>query len=353
MRPPLVPEDILPSRLQAQAVRALVRSVISAAGTVDRTQSPEQYAKARWGTEVARNVDYVMRAATSPAITTQSGWAAEIAHVVMMFIASLRPVSAAADLLSRGLQLRFNGAAGISLPTISQQPAGFVGESKPIPVVQFTSASGVTLQPRKLALITVLSHELMASSNAEAIVRQCLIEAGVLGLDAALLSASAGTADAPAGLLNGVAALPASSATPPSDAMVSDLAALGGAVARVAGTNICFVMAPEQALAAHLYAPMLSYPVLASKALPAKTVIALASDALVSAFDPAPMIDVSRDMAAVMSDAPGDIVSAGGVVGAPVASVFQTDKIALRMRLPCAWAVRASNAIAWMSATTW
>jgi hypothetical protein len=54
-----------------------------------------------------------------------------------------------------------------------------------------------------------------------------------------------------------------------------------------------------------------------------------------------------------MNDAPGDIVTAGGVVGAPIASVFQTDKISLKMRLPCAYAMRASNAIAWMSATVW
>ena len=34
----------------------------------------------------------------------------------------------------------------------------------------------------------------------------------------------------------------------------------------------------------------------------------------------------------MFDSAPGDVVSSGGVVSSPVASVFQTDKIALRMR---------------------
>ena len=128
---PLVPEDRSPDRRRDDAMRSLVRTCISAAATIDKSRSPAEYAARRWGSEVARNVDYVVRATSSPATTTQTGWAAELAPVVLMFLASLKPVSAAADVLARGLQLRFDGAGTISLPTITTQPAGFVGQSKP------------------------------------------------------------------------------------------------------------------------------------------------------------------------------------------------------------------------------
>jgi hypothetical protein len=352
---PLVPEDISPAadRKRDEVMRTLVRSVISAAGTIDHSRSPQEFARQRWGTEVARSVDYLIRGAVSPATTTTVGWATELAPITLMFLASLRPVSAGADVLARGLQLRFNGAASILLPTITTQAAQFVGEGKPIPIAQFQSASGARLDPRKLALIATLTHEMISSSNAEAIVRACLVESAALGLDAALFSASAGSTDAPAGLLNGVAPMTASTATPFSEAAIADLGMLGGAIARVAGNNIVFVCAPEQALAVRLHEPLFNYPVLASRALPAKTVIAIAADALVSAFDTTPMISASRDMEAVFDTAPGDVVTAGGVVGAPVASIFQSDRVALKMRLPCGWILRSPSAIAFTNATTW
>jgi hypothetical protein len=350
---PLVPEDYSPDRRREEAMRSLTRSCISAAACIDHSRSPQEYARARWGSDEGRTVNYMLRAATSPATTTAAGWAAELSHVVVSFLSSLRPISAASDLLNRGLQLRFAGAGIISLPTITTQPAGFVGQTKAIPIVQFQTSAGVQLQAHKLALIAALTHEMISSSNAEQIVRQCLVESGALGLDNALFSANAATADAPAGLLAGVGALAASTASPATEAMISDLSTLAGAVARVAGSNLVFIAAPEQALGIRLRAPLLDLPVLASKALPAKTVIAVAADALVSGFETTPTIDASRDMEAVFDTAAGEVVSAGGVISSSVASVYQSDRVALRMTLKCAWGLRASNALAWVNATTW
>src|SRR5262249_43873733 len=144
-----------------------------------------------------------------------------------------------------------------------------------------------------------------------------------------------------------------SSSTVLSDAMVEDLAKLGGIVSRAAGQSIVFIAAPEQALAIALWSPMFDYPVLASSALTAKTVIAVASNALVSGFDPVPSINASYETEVHMETSPAEIVSPGGAVAVPVASIYQKDSIALRMLMPCAWALRASGAIAYMNAVNW
>jgi hypothetical protein len=181
-----------------------------------------------------------------------------------------------------------------------------------------------------------------------------LVEAAALGVDAVLFSANAGTADAPAGLLNGVSPVTASTATVLSDAMAQDLANIGAAVARVAGKNVAFIAAPEQALAIALFAPMFAYPVLATKALAKGTVIAVATSALVSAFDPVPAIEASREATVHWDDsAPAEIVGSGGAVAQPVGTVFQSDSVLLRMRMLAAWALRSTNAIAFVQNVVW
>src|SRR5262249_3446625 len=150
--------------------------------------------------------EYVLRAATNPATTTTAGWAAELSPVSLVFLQALRGISAGAELLRRGLQVRFNGEGQILLPTIAQGQAGFVGQGKPIPVGQCASSRGASLLPHKLALISALTRQMVESSNAEAIIRAVLTESAAVGLDAALFSANAATADAPAGLLYGIGA---------------------------------------------------------------------------------------------------------------------------------------------------
>jgi hypothetical protein len=334
------------------AIEAVVVSLSRAGVALGRSAfepavRPPEQAKRAFGSD--RGVELILRAASTPASTTTVGWASELAHVTSFFLASLAPVSAGVELLGRGIQLRFAGDGSISLPTIAVgSGATFIGQGKPIPVVSFPTAAGVKLEPHKLALITTLSRETVESSNAEAILRATLAESAALGLDAALLSTNAATADAPPGLLNGVTPTTPSTATPLSDAMAADLAALGGAVARVAGGEIVFVAAPEQALAIKLRSPNFAYPVLASKALAAKTVVAVAANALVSGFDPVPEITASREPELVMDTAPGD---PGGTQ--QTMTMFQGDRLALRMRMRATWALRSTSAIAFAQNVAW
>jgi hypothetical protein len=343
-----------PIRLDhAAAVRgdALSRAALAfARSRFDPSSSPLEHARRAFAGD--RAVELIVRAASAPASPTTSGWADVLAHVSTVFFASLVGPSAAADVFVRGLRVNFDGVGAIALPLIAVGSASFVGTGKPIPVTQFATASGVKLEPHKLALISVLTREMVESSNAEAIVGAALKESASYGLDAAFFSASAGTPAAPAGILNGVAALTPSTNADTWAAMISDLSAIGGAVARVAGSDVVFVAAPEQALAVALRAPDFG-PVLASRALPAKTVVAVAANAVASGFDSAPVIEASRETELLLDTAPGEIVPQGGSLTYPTGTLFQGDKLALKMRMEAGWTLRAPNTVAWMSSVSW
>ena len=336
-------------------ISTLVRTLIATARhQLDRTVAPAEVAKRSWGDE-APQVEYLLRAASSPAQISAPSWAGELAHVVTIFLPSLAPLSAGVQLLARGLQLQFDNAAVIKLPLIPQGQASFVGELKPIPVNQFATSAGVTLTPFKLATITVLTREIMDSSNAEQIVRQTLSESVSNGLDAAMFSVGPGSASQPQGLLYGVGASTKSVATDKNLAMIDDLSTIAGAVARVAGAGpIIFVAAPEQAASIELRFPKdIDYPVLATAALSAGTVIAVAANALVSAFAGTPQIEANREAELVMDSVPGEVASAGGLVGAPIGSIFQTDRVALKISMQTNWCLRTAGAVSWVSGTTW
>ncbi len=301
-----------PIRLDhAAAVRgdALSRAVLAfARSRFDPSSSPLEHARRAFAGD--RAVELIVRAASAPASPTTSGWADVLAHVSTVFFASLVGPSAAADVFVRGLRVNFDGVGAIALPLIAVGSASFVGTGKPIPVTQFATASGVKLEPHKLALISVLTREMVESSNAEAIVGAALKESA------------------------------------------SDLSAIGGAVARVAGSDVVFVAAPEQALAVALRAPDFG-PVLASRALPAKTVVAVAANAVASGFDSAPVIEASRETELLLDTAPGEIVPQGGSLTYPTGTLFQGDKLALKMRMEAGWTLRAPNTVAWMSSVSW
>jgi hypothetical protein len=96
------------------------------------------------------------------------------------------------------------------------------------------------------------------------------------------------------------------------------------------------------------------YDILPSSAVPAGEVIALATPSLATIVD-APLLDGSTVAVAHEDDAPEPISSPGSptIVAAPTRSFYQTDSVALRLRLPAAWALRTASGIAWMRGCQW
>jgi hypothetical protein len=108
--PKLVP-DYSASRAadHAAAVRSLCRAaIVAACGIFDRNAARE--AAKTWSGD--REFLGLIKAPVPPT-TLASGWPA---NGVLAYLAALRPVSAGADLLQRGLQLSFDGAAAVGMP---------------------------------------------------------------------------------------------------------------------------------------------------------------------------------------------------------------------------------------------
>src|SRR5262245_18235017 len=131
--------------LNAASVRSLARTVIATSlAALDKNTRPSDHAR-RYDD---RDLNLILRAAVSPHSLSNSP---QMAQVRVAFLDALRPMSAGAALLARGVGLNFAGAAQINVPSVSVPYAQFVGEGKTIPVTQGLTKAGLTLLPCKLA----------------------------------------------------------------------------------------------------------------------------------------------------------------------------------------------------------
>lgn len=345
-------------RYRRDGVPALVRATIAHLLAATENSFASDVAKRDWPNDP--DLPMLLRAAVNPATTTTSGWASSFAATAVAdLFKSMGGASAGALLLNRGMQLNFDGAGAISVPSIvaSADNVGFVQEAAPIPVGQL-DLDGPTLSPRKFATIMTFTREVLSRStpNVEAVVRAVLTESTGLALDAALFSNTAGDATRPPGLLYGIAAETASAATSPSEAMAADITTLASAVAPIAGnTPIIFIASPARAVRFKVRRENVSYEVLTSAALADGVLIAVAANAVASALDPVPRFKLA-DQATLHMDTAAAALSVVGtppVVSAPARSLWQADSLALRMILDVAWTLRNANGVAWMEGATW
>jgi hypothetical protein len=204
-------------------------------------------------------------------------------------------------------------------------------------------------------LITTVTDEMLRNPNAETLIRQALVESCGPTLDKVLFSNAAATAAAPAGLLNGIAGLtPASGASGKDQIIVDDLQAMTLAIAPVAGNgNVVVVASPDAAVALRLRVLREDVPILVSASLAPKTVIMIATAAVVSAMEGAPQVEASPHTALHRETNPQPIVNDSGTVAVPVGSVYQTGQLALKLRWPMSWALRSSNGLAWIQGVNW
>jgi Phage capsid family len=347
-----IPLKADPSALHERGMAMLVRSVIAVGNSkLNPTELTKEFLSRRWGSDAAVEIASVMRAASAPAMTTGATWAQPLAQVSYALLDALTGISAGASLLQRSLGLRFDGSAQISIPEITQPTADFVAEGAAIPVTSAVS-NFTHLEAYKLAAIVVLTREMIESSNAETLVRSALVNACGPALDKKLFDTNAGTpALRPPGLLVGKTALTPSTNTDKLDAMVADLSALGAAVAPYAGEGgIVYVAAARQAVGINLGVQKeFPYPLFASSALPDGFVLCAAADAIVSAVEGAPALDMTKVASVQMNDSPtGDLMTGGRV-----SALFQTDQVGIRVKWPLSWLLRNPAAIAFMSAVTW
>jgi HK97 family phage prohead protease/HK97 family phage major capsid protein len=324
-------------------------------------------------------IAYIARAATNPAMTSVTGWAAELVETVFSaFMETLMPKSVFPRLSNLGLSLNFGRAGRISVPTRSRTPTiagSFVGEGQPIPVRQGAFTAQI-LTPKKMAVITTWTREIDEGSvpAIEGLLRQAISEDTAVSLDSVLIDANPATTVRPAGLLNGVAGL-----TPTAgggfNAIVGDIKQLTGALITATSGHLrspAWLMNPQQVNSAGLIAApgvgafpfreelssgkLQGYPIIDSGTVPMGTVILVDAADFVVAGGEAPRFEVSDQATLHEEDTtPLPIGSAGtpAVVAAPVRSLWQTDSLALRLILPVNWTLRRPGVVAWVAGVTW
>lgn len=371
----LAPKKIEPLEflVRAGTVRALARSL---------NQSVDDVRQKIYGNDEATKVicDLTLKAATAPAMTTVTGWAAELVQQINAdLMPTLMPSSVYPRLSGMGLKLTFGRNGRINVPTRSATPTvagSFVGEGAPIPVRQAAFTSQL-MTPKKMAVITTWTREMDEHSvpAIEGLLRNAINEDTAISIDTVLLDATAASAIRPAGLRNGVTGL-----TPTAgggfNALVGDLKGLTGAVLTATNGNVrnlVFLMNPQQALSIGFTQPavpgglfpfaaeinnnrLMGYPVIQSGTVPLGTVICMDAADFVSITGDAPRFEISDQATLHMEDtAPAHIGTAGvpTTVAAPAVSMFQTDSMALRLILPMNWAVRRAGTVAFVESVTW
>jgi hypothetical protein len=336
-------------------IRDPARSIARAAVAVGRARiekalSPVEHAAKEWPWD--SDAQLILRAATAP---IDSSNAAALVQIKLAILPMLAPFSAGAKLFDCALSLTLGPDVGaFTVPGMTYTTgAGWVAEGMPKPVIQGLTSGG-RIDPRKIAGITVVSSELYAQESIDVILQTLLNESAGQALDAVLFSATAATAAQPAGLLNGITALPAATGGA-YDAMLADISTLGSAVGPVSGAGkIALIMNLGQSLSL-LTALLPDTPnvvIIASGGVPAKTVIAVACNAVVGAMG-LPEFETSTQATLHLSDTATPIAGSGVTLASPVTSLFQTASIGTKMHLPVSWALRDPRGVAWMQTVTW
>lgn len=331
---------------------SFVRNVTAKAVAQLTGETPQLVAARLWPSDRVI-AEIVERAASNPAMTTVTGWAAELVHrVVTDTIDSMGAASAAADVMQNCLVVQWNGAGILSVPAFvaSVNNSSFVQEGQPIPVRQLAS-TGAQLQPYKLATIAVLSREMVESSNAEALIGDALVRSTGLALDAVFFGTAAATAAQPAGIRNGIAASSASNNSDAFGAFFEDMATLLNAVGTVGGKgpfilvgNVGRVVSAAARFGNIKTEGTNSAVIPVASSAVGSDIIAIAPQALVVAIGAEPEVEMVRAGTLVMDTTPvtPDTTET-------TKSMWQTDSFALKVRWPVSWTLRDPRAVAWLT----
>ena len=334
------------------AVKCLVRTCAAAAiGAFDRT-SPREVIAREWSDDA--NAQWLMRAVTSP--TSMAGAPALVHTVLPDFVSALAGESAAARIFREGLQLTFDEAGRIAVPTLIGNPnyAAFVGEGAPVPVVQGFVEPLAILTPKKIASVIVLTTEMMRSSNIEALMLDAMVRSTALALDRVLFDDVADDGIRPQGVRYGLAPLAASSAPNALDALIADVETLYEAVDTVTPRSPIFVVAPARVLSASLRTTKTLPGLLGSYALQGSDdIIAIAPNAIASVVGELPLVSAKRGTVTVHADTAPLPLVVGGVAASPQYSTWQMDCVAVKIVWPVTWALRTSRGVSWLTAINW
>jgi HK97 family phage prohead protease/HK97 family phage major capsid protein len=323
--------------------------------------------------------DLVLKAASAPAMTTVTGWAAELVQQIYTdFMQVLLPMSVFPKLSAKGLALTFGRAGRIIIPTRNLTPTisgSFVGEGAPIPVRQGSFASQV-MTPKKMAVITTWTREMDEHSipAIEGLLRQAILEDTAISLDGILLDNNVATVIRPPGLRSYNAIVPPAAGTDHFQNLIADIKALYGALNTATKGNVrapVWILNPAEVLSLRLQQPagaittlfpfaaeinagmLAGIPFIESSTQPQGQVILVDAADFVTAGAEGPRLEISDQATLHMEDTtPQDITGGTPSPATPVKSMWQTDSLALRLVMRMNWLLRRPI-VAWTTGVAW
>jgi hypothetical protein len=190
---------------------------------------------------------------------------------------------------------------------------------------------------------------MMESSNAEAIISDTLVRGTGLALDAAFFSSGAATASTPAGILNGISPLTASTNTDSYGGFAEDVSSLINSVSAVGGKGpFLFIGSPGRITTMRMHYATeenpIDFDVIMSNAV-GNNLVVVAPRAIVAALSAEPEVETANAATLVMDTSPG----AAGTTGTGEKEMWQTDSLAIKVRWPVSWAVRDPRAVAYLT----
>ena len=352
-------------------------------------KSPEDVLRERYSHD--NRVEAIVKAATTTAMTTTVGWAAELVEDDLAgFINELEAVSVYGAMAARGTAIPFGGANSITVPKRSGSgnvSGSFVGENATIPVKQDEYGS-VVFNRYKAAVISTFTNELarVSTPQIEGLLRDAIVMDTGDMLDSVLCNpANAAVAGIrPASPWNGAATQ--ASAGDTLDNILTDIRFLTDTLSAAnAGRNPAFVLNPARLSGLALLTnangsfvfrdeiasgSLMGIPIISSTNCPADHVFIIDLADFGTAFG-TPEFDVSDQATLVMADDDGvaptmadtNAVSeagslkvsdaAGTTPPTVVKSMFQQWSVALRMVLPISWGMMRTNTTAYLTAVSW
>jgi hypothetical protein len=310
---------------------------------------PMVVANSRWPSD--KSVRDVIRAVTEPPADLSTVPA--LAVVGTDFVESLKPISAAAQIMSNGLLLSFDRYARIVLPDftdLDELPTPFVGPGQPAPVAEM-HAQATALEPYKIEVLITATKETILGGNADRLIGDTLKRQTAFALDKVLFDAHPGDATRPPGL-RAAARLAESTSIDNFTAMMQDVGRLVGAAEHIAASSQFFFVARSRRIQAmrtmmKVVAPNLTLlPSAAAQALPESALLCVVPLAFASAVG-LPEVELVEHASVEMNDAPG---SPDLSQGQRVRSLFQTDTVGIKLRIPASWALRNPAGANWVTA---
>jgi HK97 family phage prohead protease/HK97 family phage major capsid protein len=376
----LPPGLVLPKK-KAEPLDYLFRAALVMGKSKSEGQSIDAIRQRIYGDDEVTRVmcDMILKATSAPAMTTVTGWAAELVRTIWAdFMQVLLPVSIYPQLAAKGLALTFGANGRIVIPTRNLTPSisgSFVGEGQPIPVRQGAFASQ-TLTPKKMAVITTWTREMDEYSipAIEGLLRQAILEDTAIAMDAVLIGANVATAIAPPGLRSYQTGLTPSAAGVGFPNFVADYKALYGGLLNLTNGNVrrpTILINPIQGLAISMIQPpaaatplfpfivmmdagrLLKADLIESANVPPGMVIMVDAADFVTAGAEGPRMEISDQATLHMEDTtPQDITGGTPSPAVPVKSMWQTDSLALRMIMRMNWILRRP-VVSWMTGVQW